>query len=100
MIPCKGETLSRFLSQKVFTLEILIMFFPYGIEHIDSKNSPPEISIAMFITGRFKTQPAADRPQPPVLAGCHCSEAFRRIATGQNRRFRAVNRRLSFEAAP
>ena len=22
----------------------------------------------------FKTQPAVDRPEPAILAGCHCSE--------------------------
>ena len=43
-----------------------------------------------LIRGRFKTQPAVDRPEPPLLAGCYCSESFWMMTTGRNRRFLAV----------
>ena len=37
------------LFQNVYTFEFSIMLSLYGIEHFDSKDSPPEISIVMYI---------------------------------------------------
>ena len=41
------------------------------------------------VRGRFKTQPAGDRPEPPVLAGCYCSEQWQPPGTGAYGRWTA-----------
>ena len=37
------------LLQKVYTFEFLITLSHYGVEHFHSKDSPPEITTAVFI---------------------------------------------------
>ena len=34
-----------------------------------------------YVKGRFKTQPAVDRPEPPVPSSCYCSEQWQPAGT-------------------